>query len=406
MKKNERGKTMKNKVRVIFHIDMNAFYTSVEQINNSNLKNKPIAISGKNAIYNKGVILTASYEARKMGVRSAMPVFKAKELCPQLIMVPPHFELYQEYSQKMIEFLKTYTEQIEVASVDEAYLDVTDVKMHPVALAQEIQDRLNHEIGLPSSIGIATNKFLAKMGSDMKKPMGITVLRRREIKEKLWPLKIGDMYGIGKKTAPKLVEAGVQTIGDLVKPEHQEAVKVILANQYERFYQNAWGYGDSFVDPSKNDQYKSIGHSTTFIAPIIEEESANQKLSMLTEMVVTRLVNHQYLAKTLTVQVRYENFKTYSKSITIEKPTQTYETIHSIVLNLFDELWNRQPIRLLGVSSSNLVEQSEYREEYNLFNYEKHLDDEPIIKTMHAINRKYGQDILKKGIKKTKIKKK
>lgn len=390
---------MKKAVKVIFHIDMNAFFTSVEQIVRPELKGKPIAISGSNTIYNKGVILTASYEARQFGVKSAMPVFQAKELCPELILVPARHDVYQAYSDQMIKFLKTYTPLVEVGSIDEAYLDVSDLLQHPLELAKEIQSRLYHELGLPCSIGIAPNKFLAKMASDLKKPMGITVLRRREVPEKLWPLSISQMYGIGKKTAPKLINAGVLTIGDLIKPEHKTVLEQILGNQYEKFYQHALGYGDTQVDPRKNEEYKSIGHSTTMNVAIVDEIEAKKVLHELTEMVCARLIRHRYLAKTITTQIRYENFKTHSKSLTIAKPTDEFDTIYPIVESLFEDLWSEEPIRLLGVSTGNLVDRKDYQEEINLFNYEKQIEAEKLIKTIHAIKRKYGENVITRGYK-------
>lgn len=392
---------MKNNVKVIFHIDMNAFFTSCEQIHNPKLQNKPIAISGKNAIYNKGVILTASYEARKFGVKSAMPVFQAKELCPQLILVPSNHSLYQDYSRKFFSLLKEYTNKIEIGSIDEAYMDITSLitTKHPLTLAKEIQDRLFHEIGLPTSIGIASNKFLAKMASDFKKPMGISVLRRREIKTLLWPLPIKEMFGIGKKTAPKLVDAGILTIGDLVKKDKKVVAQAILGNQYDHFYQCALGYGDDHVDPSKNDSYKSVGHSETYSVFIIDEKVALQHLEKLTEMVLNRLHRYRYLTKTITIQIRDDHFKTHSKSLTIKDYTNQFDKIYPVVIDLFDELWDRKPIRLLGVSTSNLIEKQEYKEEYNLFNYQDHIEDESLIKTVHQINRKFGSTMIKRGIK-------
>ncbi|MDF2699307.1 MAG: dinB 2 [Haloplasmataceae bacterium] len=395
---------MKNNVKIIFHIDMNAFYTSVEQINNPLLRNKPIAIGGKNAIFNKGVIVTASYEARKFGVKAAMPVFEVRELCPHIIILTGNMALYREYSHRFINLLKEYTSLIEIASIDEAYLDVTDVCItkHPLELAKEIQDRLYLEIGLSNSIGIASNKFLAKMASDFKKPMGITVLRRREVSNLLWPLKISDMFGIGKKTAPKLIEGGIKTIGDLVKEENKVIATKVLGNQFEHFYLNALGYGNNIVDPSQNESYKSIGNSLTYNDPVRTEEAAYLKLKELTSLVCTRLINHNYVAKTLSIQIKYPDFKSYSKSKTIENHTDQYDIIYNKVTLLFDELWNRQPIRLLGVSTSNIIEKQAAFEQLDLFSYENKIEDEKIVKLMNNINRKYGDNSIKKAINKKK----
>ncbi len=391
---------MKNKVKIIFHIDMNAFFISCELINHPELRNKPLAIAGKNAIFNKGIIVTASYEARKFGVKSAMPVFEAKKLCPKLIIIPSNMDLYIENSHKFIQFLKKYTDLIEIGSIDEAYLDLTEYckTVHPLDLAKEIQQKLKDEYQLPTSIGIATNKFLAKMASDMKKPMGITILRNRELKDKLWPLPIIEMYGIGKKTAPKLIENGIKTIGDLIKTENRAIAKQILGNQFNHFYLNALGYGDNVVQPDKNDEYKSIGNSTTFQENITNDKTAYEELKKLTQIVINRLVAHNYLAKTITVQIKYANFYTHSKSKTIENHTNDFTIIYGLVCDLFDQLWKHLSIRLLGVATSQLVEKKDYYEQINLFNYEEYSDNEKIIKIMNDINRKFGDNTIKKGI--------
>lgn len=390
---------MKNNVKIIFHIDMNAFFISCELINHPELRNKPVAISGKNAIYNKGVVVTASYEARKYGVKAAMPVFQARKLCPELTIITSNMELYRENSQKFIEFLMQYTDLIEVASIDEAYLDVTELskKMHPLKLAEEIQTNLYNKLQLPSSIGIATTKFLAKMASNMKKPMGITVLRNRDIKKLLWPLPIEKMHGIGKKTAPKLIEVGITKIGDLVKKENEIVLKQILGNQFDGFYRNVLGYGDNFVNPDKNNEYKSIGNSTTFRENIILDEIAYQKLQVLTLTVVDRLIDNNYLAKTISVQIKYVDFTSHSKSKTLEHFTDSFNEIYAIVRDLFDDLWNKEPIRLLGVSTQQLIEKQNYYEQLNIFNYEQYTEEEKIIRLMNDINRKLGKDAIKKG---------
>lgn len=390
---------MKNNVKIIFHIDMNAFFISCELINHPELRNKPLAIAGKAAIYNKGVVVTASYEARRYGVKAAMPVFEARRLCPHLIIISSNMSLYQEKSKIFIRFLQRYTNCIEVASIDEAYLDLTQrcQEKHPLALAKEIQQKLVEEYQLPTSIGIATNKFLAKMASDMKKPMGITVLRNKEIKEKLWPLPIGEMYGIGKKTAPKLINKGIKTIGDLVKNENKDCVKQVLGNQYTHFYQNALGYGNNVVDSERNAENKSIGNSSTFRENVVLERIAYKYLKTLTDSVVKRLNKHNYLTKTITVQIKYVNFKSYTKSKTITDYTSEFDFIYNVVIDLFDELWNKTPIRLLGVSTSHLVEKKAIINQLSLFNYEQFTEDEKIVKLMNEINRKYGDNTIKKG---------
>ncbi len=390
---------MKKKGRIIFHIDMNAFFISCELISKPSLINKAIAISGNNAKFNKGVIVTASYEAREYGVKAAMPVFQARKLCPHLLIIPSNMNLYRECSQKFKNFLKEYTSLIEIASIDEAYLDVTELckNIHPLALAKEIQQKLLNIYQLPTSIGIAANKFLAKMASDMKKPLGITVLRNKELKEKLWPLKINEMYGIGKKTAPKLIDNDILTIGDIVK--NPEKAKKILGNQFNHFYLNALGYGNNIVDPNKNDSYQSIGNSTTFQELITTETVAYKKLKELTQIVVSRLIKHSYLIKTISIQIKYADYKSHTKSYTLNYHTQDISIIYNNVIDLFDELWNKNLIRLLGVNTSNIIEKRDNIEQLNLFTYENQVNNENIIKLMNDINRKFGENTIKRGYK-------
>ena len=201
--------------KVIFHIDMNCFFVSCEVAENPELKGQNVAV-GHVGLDRKGMILAASYEAKAYGIKTTMPIFEAERLCPNLILINPNHELYQEYSRKFFSYFSKITPLVEPASIDEGYLDVTDVcgPNEYVDLAKKIQDDILNLYGLPCSIGIAPNKFLAKMASDMKKPLGITVLRKRDIKELMWPLPIEDLFGAGKKTCAMLREINIKTIGD------------------------------------------------------------------------------------------------------------------------------------------------------------------------------------------------
>jgi DNA polymerase-4 len=214
----------------IFHIDLNAFFAEVEVLRNPALKGKAIAVSGHSR---RSVVSTASYEARKFGVHSAMPVSEALRLCPELIIVEGHFADYEDFSQRFIAFLRTFSDKVEQASIDEAYVDMTECinnEDYPLDLAVRLQKRLLDEVSLKCSIGVAPNKFLAKMASGLRKPMGIVVLRAEEVPVKLWPLPIDDMYGIGKKTAPRLHELGIHTIGDLANHQDDAALRKVLGN--------------------------------------------------------------------------------------------------------------------------------------------------------------------------------
>ena len=250
--------------RVIVHIDLNAFFASVEEIKNPSLKNKPIAVGGKGR---RGVVSTSNYVARKYGVHSAMPIAMALKLCPNLIIVEESRSDYIKYSEKFFSIIKEFMgEKIEVASIDECYVDFSDYKSkcdNPIEYLKNMQKYIYEKLGLGCSIGISYNKFLAKMGSDMKKPLGFTVIRSKDVRTLIWPLKINDMFGIGKKTAPKLIENGIKTIKDLAICQDTYMLKNILGKNYIHYINFANGVDNSEVVYIPVDA-KSIGNSTTY----------------------------------------------------------------------------------------------------------------------------------------------
>lgn len=257
------GEMMEHKGRIIFHVDMNSFYASVEQAHDPSLKGKPIAIAG-NPKERRGILVTCSYEARALGVYTTMTVHEAKRKCPDLLLLPPDFQKYREASKAMFAILRSYTELVEPVSIDEGYMDVTllSKERHALQIAQEIQTRLLTELDLPCSIGVAPNKFLAKTASDMKKPMGITVLRLRDIEQVLWPLEVVKMHGIGESTAKKLNDQGIFTIGNLAMVE-EHTIKHILGKNGVRLRARANGIDTREVDPIAIYDTKSVGNSTT-----------------------------------------------------------------------------------------------------------------------------------------------
>ena len=268
---------MEKKYRIIFHIDLNAFFASCEMAMDETLKEKPIGIGGSS---NRGVLTTANYVARKFGIHSGMSVVEAKRLCSKLIILPVNFDLYHDFSNKFFNLLGEYVSEIEKGSIDEGYIDVTHLSddIHPLKLAKEIQDRLLFEHKLPVSIGIAPNMFLAKMASDIKKPLGITVLRKRDIEGILWPLPIEDMYGIGKKTYPNLKLLGIHTIGDLVKYNNKKKLGIVLGNRVEEFINKANGIDNRLVNPHRLVKMKSIGTSSTYKTDLYEYQDVIEKL--------------------------------------------------------------------------------------------------------------------------------
>ncbi len=376
---------------------MNSFYASVEMAHDPSLKGKPLAIAG-NVEERRGIIVTCSYEARKYGVKTTMPLWEAKKLCPQLIVRKPNFDRYRAASMQMFDILRRYTALVEPVSIDEGYMDITESYQlgSPVQIAQSIQTVILHELELPCSIGIAPGKFLAKMASDMKKPMGITILRKRDIPAILWPLPVDEMHGCGKKSAEKLAPLGIVTIGDLAKANDIQ-VKAVLGINGLRLKDRANGIDSRQVDPESVYDFKSIGNSTTLAKDISNQHLLFQVIDGLIEKVCDRLKRKNVLAQTISITIRYKDRKTITRSIKLTNPVRTSEEIGQIAKHLFLKHWNGEPVRLLGVTGTDLTEQEDAVKQLDLFSYEKDAKKEPLYKTMDMLREKFGKSIIEKA---------
>lgn len=383
-----------NNVRVIFHIDMNAFFASCEEIRRPYLKDKPFAVGTRYST--KGVLSTANYVARKYGVNSAMSVLDAYKKCPNLIIVDCDFDYYIECSNNFLNILREYTSLVEQASIDEAFIDVTECNKHPLELAKEIQNRLLNELKLPCSIGIAPTKFLAKMGSDIKKPLGITIVRKREIPKVIFPLEIKDMFGIGKKTYPKLMEMGINTIGDLYKK--LDDLHDYFGDKMYMYLKNALeGKSSNDVSPDLYESFSSIGNSRTSIHPLETMDEAYEFIGYVVNLVFNRMIKKRVVGFTFTIQIKYTDFKSYSKCKTYDNPTNDYLTLFDYAKELFDTLWNGSPIRLIGFTASNLEFLNSKK--LDLFHLDNIENEESLNNTLKNIEEKYGKNAIKKGFK-------
>lgn len=382
------------KGRVILHVDMNSFYASVEMAYDPALKGKPLAIAG-NVEERRGIIVTCSYEARKFGVKTTMPLWEAKKLCPQLIVKKPNFDRYRAASIGMFEILKNYTDLVEPVSIDEGYMDITESFElgSPLEIAHSIQKRILEQLDLPCSIGVAPNKFLAKTASDMKKPLGITVLRKRDIPSVLWPLNTNEMHGVGKKTAEKLTTIGIHTIGDLAKGNEIQ-LKSLLGINGIRIKERANGIDNRPVDPESVSEFKSIGNSTTLPRDEINQQELFRVLATLSETVSVRLKRKNVLASTLGITIRYKDRKTITRSKKLSNPINHKEDITLLAKQLFLKHWNGNPIRLLGITGYELVEQDLAYKQLDLFSFEKDAQKEPLLKTVAILREKYGKNII------------
>lgn len=387
-------------MQVIFHIDLNAFFASAEVSMHPELANKPLVVSGKSK---RSIVTTASYEARKFGIHSAMPLFKAQQLCKDLLVRPGNYELYRRLSNEFFTIVASYSEQLEVASIDECYVDMTEIikarRIHPNALAKEIQNEVYAKMKLQTSIGIAPNKFLAKMASDMKKPMGITIITRSNIREILWPLASKEMIGIGKKTQPKLLAAGIHTIGDIANYDNYSKLREIYGRNALLLYQKANGIDISKINSARN-QLKSVGNSTTLDKDTTDEEVLVEILKKLSRQVSQRAVKRNLISNSIAITIKFTRFEKISRQTAIAKYVNDYETILSTVKMLFDANYNGKPVRLLGVSLNNTIEKSQYKEQISLFDTAQELD---VPKTKSDINNlidKINDELHMEGVKK------
>lgn len=388
--------------RVIFHIDMNSFYASVEQSHDPSLKGKALAIAG-NPKERRGIIVTCSYEARAHGIYTTMQVHEAKRKFPALLILPPNFERYRAASKAMFEILRSYTQQVEPVSIDEAFIDVTDLLDERTApgLAEELQRRIKAELDLPCSIGIAPNKFLAKTASDMKKPMGITILRKRDIQRLLWPLPVIEMHGIGDSTAEKLKKLNVLTIGDLATA-NPGLIKEKMGKNGIRLQARANGIDSREVDPDSIYDTKSVGTSTTLPIDETDEENLKKIFRQLSEKVAKRLEAKELAGPTVSIQTRSSDWQNRTRSVTLKNTVWKAEDINRNAWHLFTKHWNGEPLRLVGVTVSNVVDKGEMTEQLSLFNFQQHAKDEPILDLMSKLEKKFGKSVLSKG---TKLKK-
>lgn len=352
--------------RVYFHIDLNAFYANAECLLDPTLRGKPLAVSGQTR---RSVVSTASYEARAYGVHSAMPIAEAKNLCRDLVVVAPHFNYYEELSNEFIAIVRSYTSIVEQASIDECYADMTDAIFRfprPLDLAFQLQHRVRDELGLPCSIGIGPNLFLAKMASDMKKPMGITVLRIREVPQKLWPLKIADMRGVGKKTLPFLEELGIRTIGDLAQWKDPEQLRGIFGKNTEQMIARANGHDDRQIELETDP--KSMGVSETFLEDVTDYDELRGMMRTLSRRLSKRLAEVRKTGSLVSIRIRYSDFSNADRSMHVDHPIWKADDLFEQGIRLFNENWEQDSVRLLGLTLSEFHSEQEDR---NLFNLEE-----------------------------------
>lgn len=383
------------KQRIIFHIDVNSAYLSWESVfqlskdpASIDLRTIPAAVGGDQS-KRHGIILAKSEKAKKFGVRTGEPIVNALKKCPDLTIVPPHHDLYEQCSQDFMNILREYTPVIEKFSVDEAFCDMTESiqdGQEPFLLACEIKDRIYRELAFTVNIGVAPNKLLAKMASDFQKPNRVHTLFPEELPAKLWPLPVRDLYFVGGATEKKLANLGIRTIGELAHAE-PSILKSHFKKHGELIHAYANGIDDSPVC-SDDHQYKGYGNSTTISFDVEDAPTAKLIIRSLCETVASRLRKDHKSAGVIAVEIKSQDFITCSHQRTLLSPTNATDQIYETASSLFDEIWDGSPIRLLGVRSTKLTEED--NRQLNFFDYERYEKLTKLDSAIDAIRNKYG----------------
>ncbi len=375
---------------------MDAFYASVEQRDNPDFLSKPVIV-GANPRHGRGrgVVSTASYEARKYGIHSAQPISQAYRLCPNGIFLPVRGKRYVHISRAIMAILREYTPLVETVSLDEAFLDVTGTERlfgHAQKIGRQIKMRIREQERLTASVGIGPNKLIAKIASDLKKPDGFVVVRREEVRSFLLPLSVNRLWGIGKKTEEKLYGLGITTIEELALVS-KKTLQDCFGKLGVVLWRYAQGIDDSPVIPSR--EAKSISHELTFQKDVIDIQVLRETLLQLSEKVGYRLRSQNMIGRTVTLKIRWSDFSTWIRHKTYPKSIFMGDTIYSAIFALMEDVDIHQPVRLLGVGVTQLSRADQHQMElFGMENRKSNIVDE----TMDQIKNKFGERMIGKGL--------
>jgi len=380
--------------KIIVHVDMDAFFASVEQLLHPEWRGKPVIVGADpHGGKGRGVVSAASYEARRYGVHSAMPISRAFRLCPQGIFVPPHGHVYQEYSQKIFAILETFSPLIEPLSIDEAFLDMTGC-LHLFGnvekMGREIKSRIKTETGLTASVGIAPGKSVAKIASDFNKPDGLTIVPPESVQEFLDALPVTKLWGVGEKTFEHLKKLGIHTVRQL-RQFPLDVLEQKFGKMGEYIYRMARGEDEREV--VREDEVKSVSNEITYETDQTDFEVIKNTVFRLAEKVGGRLRRAGIRGRTVHLKIRFQDFKTYTRSHTLTQPTHLTEEIFQTAQLLLSEFAPLPaPVRLLGVGVSNLVSEEGLQLSFWDLEKQKKLKME---KVMDRIQDRFGKDIIK-----------
>lgn len=380
-------------MKTIFHLDMDSFFVSVERILDPTLEGKPVIVGGDP--HGRGVVAACSYEARKFGIHSAMPVRNAYRLCPKAIFLHGHHKEYSRFSKEVQILLESKFPIVQQASIDEFYFDFTGCEKiygKPEEFAKELQQEITHKFSLPCSMGISSNKSVSKIATDLKKPMGITFVPHGKEKEFLAPLAIERIPGIGKKTFPILRARGFKTIGDLANAS-PDYLATVLGKFGTDLWERANGYGSDMLYTEH--ERKSISKETTFSQDIVSRNEIEAYLFKLTGKVAQLLRNENWQTSTISIKLRYSDFSTITRAKSLTKPTDDDKTIYDVATQLFRTAYTRRVgVRLIGLHLSKL---EHYTEQEVLFE-DNEITRKKMLRAVMKIRDKFGSKAIQVGV--------
>ena len=384
--------------RDILHVDQNCFFASVEMRSHPEWRNVPMAVGGDSKLRH-GIILAKNPLAQAKGVKTAEAIWQAKEKCPDLLVVPAHFDQYVYYSERIRDLFLQYTDKVEPFGLDECWLDVTGcISCTPRELADEIRTRVREELGLTCSVGVSFNKTFAKLGSDYKKPDATTVITEENFKQIVWPLPVSDLLFVGKATTAAFHKMNVKTIGDLAALDADFVLTSMGKNGFA-LWQSANGLENAEVhDSTYNRPLKSIGNSTTTPRDMTCRQDVWKVISTLSSQVAGRLRKHHFRAGTVTIWVRDTDLHSYEKQRALPSETNDEKAISQLAMELFDESYDwHAPLRSFGVRTTHLVDENDYQQMTIFENYEKIQRDDRINATLDVLRSRFGSDIVMRG---------
>lgn len=385
--------------RVILHSDCNGFYASVECLHNPQLRDKPVAVSGDTE-NRHGIILAKNEIAKKYKVKTGEAIWQAKQKCPELVTVPPHFELYKRFSKMARRIYSDYTDRIENFGLDEAWLDITNgIESDGYKTALEIKNRIKEELGITVSIGVSFNKIFAKFGSDYKKPDAITCITRENFKDIVWNSPTGDLLYVGKATKNKLNRIGIYTIGDIANTS-PDILRKLLGKWGDLIYGFANGFDSSPVaHMNDNTEVKSIGNSTTTPRDMESFDDVKVVMYVLCDSVCRRLREQGFMAKTVGISIRDNELNSFTRQCTLENYTCLTKDITQSAFSLFKRSYKMQrPLRSIGVSVTDFVQNNIPHQINFLQNEERLIQNETLDKTLDVLKKRFGNYIVQPAV--------